>query len=58
MLVALFTELGHRIFTLLLTVWAAHFLTTSYVEALIEIARAYLTVVDLLYAREGLRLRV
>jgi hypothetical protein len=58
MLPVLLIHLGYRIIALEATVNAVHFLTTSYVEALIEIARAYLTIIYLLYSRDRLPLRL
>lgn len=57
MLLALLLELLFKFVALAVTVWAAHYLTTTYIEALLEFARAYLTVLDLLYAQERLPLR-
>lgn len=58
MLTALLIELAFRTIALLLTVWAAPRLTSRYIEAFTEIAKAYITIVDLLYTHERLPLRV
>lgn len=58
MLLQVLLELLYRALVLGVTFWAAHYLTTTYIEALLEFTRAYLTVLDLVYAQERLPLRV
>ena len=55
---AVLGELVVRILALVLTAYFAHFYATRYITALTDAGRAYLTIVDLLYARERLPLRV
>ena len=58
MLYEVLLELLYKVVALAVTVWAAHYLTTAYLEALLEFAHAYLTVLDLVYVQERLPLRV
>ena len=58
MLGELLEELFYKSLALAATVWLAHYLTTEYVEALIDVSRAYITVIDLLYSEERLPLRI
>ena len=58
MLAALLVELLYKGLELAVTIWAAHYLTTKYLEALLEFGRAYLTVLELVYEQERLPLRV
>jgi hypothetical protein len=58
MLYALLFALAYKSLALFLTVEVAHYISTAYVEALIEFTRAYITVVDLLYSEERLPLRL
>lgn len=55
---AVLGELVVRIFALVLTSYVAHTLATSYITAWTDAGRAYLTIIDLLYDRERLPLRV
>lgn len=57
MLDALLLELLFKSIALAVTVWAAHHLTTAYLEALLEFARVYLSVLELVHAEERLPLR-
>ena len=56
--VLLVFELSYKALTLAVTVSIAHYLTTEYITALIEATKAYLAVLDLIYARDRLPLRV
>lgn len=58
MLYEILLELLYKALALAVTVWAAHYLTTTYVDAVLEFGRAYLTVLELVYAEERLPLRV
>ena len=58
MLVEVFLEFLYKALALAVTVWAAHYLSTGYLEALIEFTRAYITVIDLLYAEGRLPTRI
>ena len=48
MLYALLLELLIKITALLLVVRAAHYLTTTYVDALVEVTATYIQIIDLL----------
>ena len=56
MLADLLPELLYKSLALAVTVWVAHYLTNTYIEALTEFTRAYITIVDLLYSEERLPL--
>jgi len=58
MLCEIFLELVCKSVALAVTVWAAHFLTSQYLEALIDFTRMYITIVDLLYAEGRLPTRL
>ena len=58
MLAALLVELLYKTLALTITIWIAQYLTSEYVEALIEFTRAYIQVVDLLYAEGRLPVRI
>ena len=58
MLVAFFIELLYKCLALSITVTIANYICSEYVEALIEFTRAYITVVDLLYAEGRLPARI
>ena len=58
MLSDLFVEIAYKGFALMVTVWAAHYLTSIYLEALVEFTSAYITIIDLLYSEERLPLRL
>lgn len=58
MLSALFAELLCKTLALLFVVYTFHTISTEYLEAVVEATRAYITVVDILYTRERLPLRV
>ena len=58
MLCALLLELAYKSLALAVTVWVAHYLTSDYLDALIEFTRAYITIIDLLYSEERLPLRI
>jgi len=58
MLCEIILELVCKSVALAVTVWAAHFLTSQYLEALIDFTRMYITVVDLLYAEGRLPTRL
>ena len=51
-------EVSYKVIALAITISIAHYLTTEYITALIEATKAYLAVIDLLYARDRLPLRV
>ena len=51
-------ELAYKSFALAVTFWVADYLSSSYVEALIEFTRAYITVIDLLYSQEQRPVRI
>ena len=50
MLAEVLLELLYKSLALAVTVWATHYLTTTYVQAVIEFTRAYLAVLDFLYS--------
>lgn len=58
MLYEVFLEFLYKAASLALTIWAANYLSTEYLEALIEFTRAYITVIDLLYAEGRLPTRI
>ncbi len=58
MLLALLVELVYKSAALAVTVWAFHYLTSVYTEALVEFTRTYITIIDLLYSEERLPLRI
>lgn len=58
MLHVLLLELLYKALALAVTVWAAHHLASIYLEALVDFSRAYLTLLELLYADERSPLRV
>lgn len=58
MLAAVLLELLFKVCALAVTVWAAHYLTTTYIQAVLEFGRAYLAVLEIVYAQERLPLRV
>ena len=58
MLCALLVELAYKSLALAVTVWVAHYLTSEYLDALIEFTRIYIQVVDLLYSEERLPFRI
>ncbi|KAK5171843.1 uncharacterized protein LTR77_003479 [Saxophila tyrrhenica] len=57
MLYALLFELAYKSLALVVTVWVAQFLTSQYLEALVEFTRIYINVIDLLYADRQAPLR-
>ena len=58
MLSELLLEIAYKSLALVVTVWAAHYLTSIYLEALVEFTSAYITIIDLLYSEERLPLRL
>ena len=56
--VIVLVEISYKVVALAVTVSIAHYLTTEYITALIEATKAYLAVIDLIYARDRLPLRV
>lgn len=58
MLLSLLLELAYKSLALAVTIWVADYLSSTYLEALVEFARVYITVVDLLYAEGRLPARV
>lgn len=58
MLLSLLLELAYKSLALAVTVWVAHYLTTSYLEALVEFTRVYITVVDILYEEGRVPFRI
>lgn len=58
MLGTVLLELLYKALALAVTVWAAHYLTSSYLHAILDFTRAYLAVLELVYAEERLPLRV
>ena len=58
MLLALLIEILYKCLALSVTITIANYLCSEYVEALIEFTRAYITVVDLLYAEGRLPARI
>lgn len=58
MLDALLLELLYKTFALAVTVWAAQYLTTNFIEGVVEFTAVYITVLDLLYRNERLPMRV
>lgn len=58
MLYEIFLELIHKSLALAVTIWVADYLSSEYLEALIEFTRAYITVIDLLYSEERLPARI
>ena len=58
MLAVLLVELFYKCLALAATVWVAHYLTTDYIDALIDFSRTYITIIDLLYSEERLPLRI
>lgn len=57
MLYEILLELLYKSFALAVTTWIASYLSSEYLEALIEFTRAYITVIDLLYSEERLPTR-
>ena len=56
--VIVLVEISYKVVALAVTVSIAHYLTTEYITALIEATKAYLAVIDLIYARDRLPLRL
>jgi len=51
-------ELLYKVLALAVIVWTAHYLTPTHIEAVLDFTRAYLTVLELLYAEERLPLKI
>ena len=58
MLCEVLVEFLYKSVALAATVWVANYLSTEYLEALIEFTRAYITVIDLLHAEGRLPTRI